>query len=301
MKTKKNAFIVFFSVRVLLFGFCLCAFSFLSNAQNAVDSNQESTSRADEIINLSRKAIKKGKNSSKIDGLNVVFSVTNQTKLTRNDNKSTEIQEDNGERELNLSFNKIKFSENLGDKNRSSIYNFVLNNDRLESDSYGLSEGKRIDFQVKGQENPNEQQKKQELLNVKKELFVTLYPILLESADFSSLKFKYIGKAESNAETADVLETLLDEETTIKMFFDQDTHLLKMLIRNTKTPQFEFEEKRFYSNYKENDGLIVANKINIEIRQSNKAVNIQKFEEQTLKLLKINPTFKSNFFEIKKK
>lgn len=52
------------------------------------------------------------------------------------------------------------------------------------------------------------------------------------------------------------------------------------------------QRKYFYSDYQEIEGLNVATKIKIE-QDGNLS------EERTLKTLKLNPVFKSDFFEVK--
>ncbi|MGI8555907.1 MAG: hypothetical protein ACR2LT_06080, partial [Pyrinomonadaceae bacterium] len=98
-----------------------------------------------------------------------------------------------------------------------------------------------------------------------------------------------------------VLEAILHDESNLRLFFDEQSHLLKLMINSGKYPQGgEYEEKRFFSDYKENGSLMIANKINIESKQSTKFGNAEIIEEMTVKSIKFNPTFKPNFFEVKK-
>lgn len=73
-----------------------------------------------------------------------------------------------------------------------------------------------------------------------------------------------------------------------------------MAINNIKIQDGEFEEKRFFSDYKEVNGFMIANKINIESKQSGKVFSSETSEEMTIKSIKFNPTFKPNSFEVKK-
>ncbi|MGI8556013.1 MAG: hypothetical protein ACR2LT_06625, partial [Pyrinomonadaceae bacterium] len=205
----KKLTVILFSILIL--SYVTLAQEVDSKKQDAQDksSNSETLKKGNEILSQVRKAIKKGNESLKIDGLSINYSVSRQTKFVRNDNKSTTNQSDTGERLLNLSLpDKFKFSETMGDVNTSAIYNYTLNGDQLESESYGISNGQRMEFQINGQGQPTAEQKQQTLLRIKKRNSFLLFPILLESPAYP-LEFHYVGKAEADGEKADVLEAIL--------------------------------------------------------------------------------------------
>lgn len=291
--------------------FFISILSYLTLAQESISKKQDSQEdkpfdsetlkKSNEILSQARKAIRKGNESLKIDSLTINYSVSRQMKFVRNDNKSTTNQEDSGEIVLNLSLpDKYKFAETTGDANTSTIYNYILNGDQLENETYGISNGRRMEFQINGQGQPTAEQKQRTFLRVKKLNSLLLFPIILESPAYP-LEFHYIGKAEADGQRADVLEAVLHDESSLRLFLDEQSHLIKLLINTGKYPQGgEYEEKRFLSDYKENSGLMVASKINIESNQSTKFGNAETYEEMIVKSFKINPTFKPNFFEVKK-
>lgn len=294
----KNLITILLSIAIL--SYTIIAQEVNSSKQDS-QTDSESLAKANEILSQARKAVKKGNESLKIDGFSITYAVTRQIKTLNNEIKSTTAQDDTGERQLNaLLPDKFKFSETMGDASRSAVYNYVLNGDQVENEMYGMSNGQRIEFQIKGQ-NPSADQKQQLLLRIKKINAFLLFPIILASPNYTPLDFHYVGKAEANGEKADVIEVILHDNSNFRIFFDEKSHLLKMTISNFKNQNLSLAETRFFSDYTEVNGIMVANKINIETKQSSKLFNSELFEEMTLKSIKFNPTFKPNLFDVKDK
>lgn len=289
------SFTYVFLVLILL----LILITSFANAQD-VNSNKEEKFKTSEILLNARKAIGLSTEKLNVQKISLVFNVSVVSKIfivERNEKRETE---QSGEREFYTTLpNKFRYLESMKIEDTNWINNFILNGNLLDIENYGVSQGQQYENDPSALGNQTEEQMVSEK---KEEIFYILFPILLESSDFFPLEFKYIGKAELNEEKADVLEAVLSEESKVKLFFDETTHLLKLLITENKLQNgAEFKEKRYYSDYKTVDGLKIANKINVEIRKSSKRITSESFEEQILKSAKINPTFKPNFFEVKKK
>lgn len=145
--------------------------------------------------------------------------------------------------------------------------------------------------------NPNgEIQKKiekQSLPKFKYEIFSTSFQLLLRFSD--NLKFSFAGAAKAGEQKADVIETTLADMFKIRLFFDQNTHLLLMMTSEyyDEVQEKKFEQRFFYSDYREENGLLCAHKI---IKQENGEV----VEERVIKIIKLNENIKPDFFDIKK-
>jgi hypothetical protein len=288
-----------FSIIVLII---ICLFVNSVTAQDVNISNDEKA-KANEILAIARKATGLGKEKGNIGKISLIYNVSKFDKTFIKDSKREDESQQIGEREFNSELpNKFWFLESLKLEDTLWISKFILDGDLLDADKYGMWEGQRTEIQIKGRENPTEEQKRQEIREKKEEAFFILFPILLDSSGFFPLEFRYIGKAEFNSEKADVVEAILNEESKIRLFFDETTRLLKILMTESKLQNgTQIEEKRFYSDYKTVDGLKIAKKINVELKQTHTRFVSEGIEEQTLKTIKINPTFKPDFFEVKKK
>ena len=101
--------------------------------------------------------------------------------------------------------------------------------------------------------------------------------------------------AKADDQSADILVTSIENNYRIKLYFDQKTHqLLLMSIKFTEPKTNEdIEQKYFFSDYKEVNGLSFAHKVIIH-------ENGEIVEERDIKTIEINPKVESDFFEIKK-
>jgi hypothetical protein len=129
---------------------------------------------------------------------------------------------------------------------------------------------------------------------LKDDAFLVVFPILLDYAGYRPVELKYVGVAEAGGTKADVLEAVLTSGAKYRFFFDQQTHLL-LLANETWTSREtnkERERKYFFSDYRKEDGLLIAHKI---ITEENGEVTA----ERLIKRLQINPTFKPDYFAVK--
>jgi hypothetical protein len=134
--------------------------------------------------------------------------------------------------------------------------------------------------------------KEQNIAKLKYITFTSVFPMFFKFED--DLKFNYLGTAKSNDQTANVVGTNLANRYEIKMFIDTKTNLPLMLIAKYYDDilKKDIEQKFFYSDFKEENGLFFAHKI---ITQENNEV----VEEKEIKLVTLNPQLKTNFFEVK--
>jgi hypothetical protein len=118
---------------------------------------------------------------------------------------------------------------------------------------------------------------------------------LLVSPQFLPVEFSFVGEAESKDGRADVLEGQCPGRFRARFFFDKETHLLLFIsykIKNKTADKPPSEVKIFLSDYRPVDGLLVAHHLSVEI-------DGEVMEESELKSFAVNPSFKTNEFEIK--
>ncbi len=122
--------------------------------------------------------------------------------------------------------------------------------------------------------------------------FTSVFPILYKFDDNS--KFTFAGVAKAGEQKADVVETTIDNHK-VKLFLDNETHLLLLMsaIFYDDILKKEIEQRFFYSDYKEENGLLYANKV---IVQENGEV----VEERSVRLVTPNPEVKPDHFNVKK-
>ncbi len=273
-------------------------FTGIVDAQN-VDSNNEEISKATEIIENSRKALGLGKEKLNIQTISLNYSVSIFVKEFIKVRDEKRERQGHGEREIHTTLpNKSRYEESMTIEDTDWITKFVLDEKLIDYENYGIWEGKRYE-----NDSPNSNKlSKEQLINEKKtDLIFILFPVLLESSDLS-LRFRYIGKAELNNGKADVLEADMRPQKRVRLFFGETSQLLNLLTIESKLPSGTLiTEKKYFSDYKIIEGLKIANKIISETKESNELFDRESFEEQELKSVKVNPSFKDNFFEVKKK
>ncbi len=153
-------------------------------------------------------------------------------------------------------------------------------------------EGQKITYFDANSLNDSKERKS----GVLSDAFDIFFPITLDSTFYVSLDFTYTGKAELENKKMDVIEAISKGGTTYRLFFDEKTHLLSLMTKSWKNANGkQFDQKNFYSNYKEVSGLLVAHKI---ITQSTSKANGN--TEIIIKNLRVNADFKSDTFKVKK-
>jgi hypothetical protein len=289
-----------YSFYLTVFLVFLSIFSNHLKAQDKLPAPQ-AVKKAEEILNLSRKVLR-GKNvSEKINGLSATFFTDSQTIITRA-GKSLPPSEETGEIKIDFSStDKVRYAQsktNKGD-NSQSFYNFTLNNDKYKPDSYTIFNSKRDDNNYIFNQK-SEEEKRETILEVKRQNFLRIFPLILESPNYVPLNFYFIGIAEADGEKADVLEAILPKQSNLRLFFDKNSHLLKLIIYSGKNKiDKDYEEKRYFSDYKEMNGFMIPAKTIFELKSGLRDGEYNTKEELTLKSFKVNPAFKSDNFEIK--
>ncbi|MER3478823.1 MAG: hypothetical protein C4287_23145 [Leptolyngbya sp. ERB_1_2] len=267
---------------VLFFVFIL----FFAAVAQDVDSQNN---RAQEIVKKAKAAV--GKKTDLASAKTFTVSYESSGRIAYQD----KILEANAKVEVNLSgFDKIRASKSIqhfsnGKHTNNEKQEFVLNGDGFFFDTkvFGIS-GEKIDFNAKTDVDKDQMKK-----SFRDEIFYLFFPLALDASWYFPMNFSYVGVAESKDGKAEVLELTAPNKTIYRLFFDAKTYLLLMMTEiRTNEQNKSFEKKYFYSDYQEKDGLLAATKIVVE--SNGKVV-----EEREIKSLKINPTFKPNFFDVK--
>lgn len=187
----------------------------------------------------------------------------------------------------------------LPDKVRTNItYKFptnealtteVLNGERARSESKTIVNGTVL--AAMGSADQSERT----LRRLQQSYGLFLLRTLLVSPQFLPVEFSFIGEAESKDGRADVLEAQCPGRFKARFFFDKETHLLLLIsykIKNKTAGNPSSEVKMFLSDYRNVDGLLVAHHLSVEI-------DGEVMEDSELKSFAVNPSFKTNEFEIK--
>lgn len=118
--------------------------------------------------------------------------------------------------------------------------------------------------------------------NLKYEVFGLYFPIFYQFDD--KMKFKFVGVARSGYDKANVLESKFDERILIRLFFDQKKYHLLLMIAKFREPitNESKEQKFFFSEYKNQNGINFAHKVIIQ-------ENGEVVEERIIERLNINP------------
>lgn len=165
----------------------------------------------------------------------------------------------------------------------------VLNEGSFYRKMEGYVDGKKIDLPLK---YPT---KEEGIANLKQSVFSKLFPILFDTSNCFPYDFSYIGIAESKDGRANVIEAISPYNITYRLFFDEKTNLLLMIIETSFNKENQKRERKyFYSNYKELDGFKVATVVKIEAEG-------KFFESREIKSLKVNLVFKPNTFQVREK
>lgn len=194
-----------------------------------------------------------------------------------------------------------EWAVNLPDKIRYKIVaDHTINQEITEWVVNGERFWQKMDVSVDGApvnfvSNAKPKTEQEEVAKSKNFAFTTLFPITLDYSWNAPIEFRYIGVAEAKGTKADAIETILPDNTKYRFFFDQQTHLLLLATQTwTGKANKEVERKYFFSDYRKEDGLLVAHKIISE--EMGEVVS-----EKQIERVQINPTFKPDYFAVKGK
>lgn len=145
-------------------------------------------------------------------------------------------------------------------------------------------------LQEKGDPKKNEEVL---LQKTKYEAFTIGFPIFLFADE--DLNFEYLGTAKSGDQNAHVLATSIAGVYRIKLFFDQKTRQLLLMSADFTEPKTgeEIQQKYFFSDYREENGINFAHKVIVH-------ENGEIVEERDIKAIELNPELQADFFALKK-
>lgn len=262
----------------------------LGQSNPALLSNQPAKVKAEEIIERARTLISRNVKTEELKKLSLEFD---STRITPGQNG--EDRHINVETKLFAAFpNQIRLEIFSDFTTNQHLFTEILNLPRYSQTSDVFVGGKPFNFASNLSDIVPKSTKEKRIASIKEVAFSITFPLILQSSWYQNLEFKFVGEAESRDGKADVVEVTNENNTKYRLFFDKQSHLPVMMVGNLKHPvtNKEIERKYYYSDYREQSGLLIAHKI---ITQLGDKV----FEERRLKKLQINPTFKSNLFEVK--
>lgn len=272
-------------VKILIFFLVICISGFAQDKSPIVSTSQktEPVKKAEQVLQQARDAISK---KSKIAD---VKSFTLSTKSSQQLFFAGKKIEGTIEEEFNFVLpDKIRhnFSGNYTTNQATTVA--VLNGEKFSTKIDTFVDGKLVNFDFEAAID-----KKSLISDLKRQTFLLVFPITLDAAWYIPLEFSYVGIAESKDGKAEVIEAVSSGKVKYRLFFDAETHLLLLMTQSwTNKDNKQKENKYFFSNYQEKDGLLIATKI---ITENDGEV----VEEKEIKDLKVNPKFKSDFFEVK--
>ena len=320
--------------KVRVFGILLLAVLLVQLSPGQEKEDDIQIAKADQILKLVRKAIYKKHDEKAIKSVyvervqeSVTESRTNSDiEIAGEETRSRNI----GRQKLSVAFPDLIRSEITSylDKNssRKDLFktNLIVNGEDAVINRSAVIDGKPINLQrMRARINKIGKTSVKDIANieskevVQKGLWLDLYPILLNLPWNRAPKFKYIGKAEADGTRADVLEMILTRDAVdniqkqIRLFFDENTHRLLMIIIETSSSKTRSQTTHYYSDYQEMDGLVLARKINTETVFSDQSgfeaagikstgVVIRTTTEAVIEEFRVNPVFDSKIFEVKK-
>ncbi len=150
------------------------------------------------------------------------------------------------------------------------------------------------------------------LQRLRKEYTLYLFQILQSPDSSLPIEYTYVGEAQADDGRADVLEAKGPGGVTLRLFFDRQTHRLLLLSYQEPAPQrlvlaaggkpvqttgstgelSTIEVQVRFSEYRNEHGIFLPHLIT---RERGGTVD----QEMTLKDFKVNPSFKSQYFEVK--
>lgn len=266
------------SILILLFIVCF------ANAQDKTLTVDVKENKAEQVLAKFHKVISKRVNVTDIKGFTIISEKSRELSVGARKISQTSKTE--------TSFalpDKIRQKTLSNQSNTQQEENFTLSGSKFYSKLDVFVNGKLQDFDISNFD------KKSLISNLKSETFLLVFPMTLDASWYIPLEFSYVGIAESKDGKAEVIEAVSPGKVKYRLFFDTETHLLLLMTESwTNKDNKQNENKYYFSNYQEKDGLLVATKI---ITERNGEV----VEEKEIKDLKINPKFKSDLFEVKEK
>lgn len=317
--------------------FCFLSFltsSFLHLNGQGLNDTKARIDKGNEIIKTARKVIYKGIKPEEVKGLYLKkeINLTTGKPNPKGNFKALHRQVMDKEVSINFPF-QIKLllimpNPSIEDDDEQEILRtaIVANGDKVSIQTVSIFDGDVITqdealltsgLSKKDIEKIRKHRKNLETKeHAQNEVYTDVMPLLLRewgwdkeggknSKYLGEKDYKYLGKAKVGKRLTDVLEIVqpekIKEHGFIKLFFDEKSKLLLMMLLEIKVQNGTSQAKYYFSDYQEMDGLLVAKKINTEAivtkKDGSKQRTIQKI---TVKDFKINPVFKAGTFAVKK-
>lgn len=271
-------------------------------AQTDSDKDAAKLEKGQEIVNLARKAIDKG---SGLDNLKSFYI-----------NIDESVPGADFRFEISLATpDKIRIDTILGGTKTIRVFKggkyaedseMIINGEPMSMRSIGAPAYKpkipqyieetlpkeRVEYLKK---NPDELNK----LFMEETFWSNVFPILLINPLNADIKYEYVGKAESAAQRADVVDVKSNFFRKIRLFFDENTHLLLMLTKELNSTKSVYTEKYYFSDYQLMNGLLIAKTVKRESELAFKDGSGKKnygLKEVVIKEIKINSNLKAGLF-----
>ena len=257
--------------------------------QGEASFHNQKDDKAEEVFKLARQAVGKNIDTNNIKTLSAVFTGDYQSpkKEASSNNKVSYSFESKWQVEIP---DKINVQKSISYETNQELDEIIINGGAITTSFKPILEGRTVQISI----SPENKQKRDAKSKVEytRNAFVNFFPLLLRWN--GETEFKFIGNVETKDGQASVLETIMPDKSRWQLFFDQKTHLLLLMVQTSLDGETneKVELKYFFSDYKEDNGLFIPYKITSQ--QNGEVV-----QEQNLKMLKINPTFKSEIFEVK--
>ena len=263
-----------------------------------------------DVIAGSRKAIYKGVKQKDVRGFYLKKAVTLATGRNKEKEvKSKDMRRASMEKEVSISFPdqiklRVKGSIPTGTEAESYIFtDLTANKGRIRFLNTSVVEGEKSSRRIRCMETVE---------HVQSEVWADVFPLLLDFAWDKERQYKYLGKAKVGSNRVDMVEMLPTKEehskyrktkteASTKLFFDERSKLLRMILIIASNKDGKQSAKYFFSDYQEMSGLLVAKKINADFFVMGKDGSKQRtIQNITVKDFKINPVFKEGTFDVKK-
>jgi hypothetical protein len=136
--------------------------------------------------------------------------------------------------------------------------------------------------------------------NFYNQIWFGLFPLVLSNPFEPNLEFKYVGKAQSSNQTANVVDVKAKNGKSYRLLFDSQTNYLLMMIENYKGDDGDYEIKYYYSNREKVNNVLIPKKIKVESKFTSTGKE-PRISYSTIDVLefKLNPELKESIFEIK--
>ncbi len=174
-----------------------------------------------------------------------------------------------------------------------------INPDR--NNSFDVLEGRIDKDKLNALKNAKRQDPKEILLE---SMWTGLFPLILTHPFEQDVEFNYVGKAQANNITANVVDFKPRNGKNYRLLFDTETNYLLMMIvtfkRNDSFFVGDVEWKYYFSDRQTTNGVLIPRKIKVENKQT-AAGKSPTFYYSNLDVLEfeLNPKFKESMFEIK--